>query len=244
MAKEKAVAVQQQAGALTTGGTARGFDNFKSEDLIVPRLRLLQGLSKAVTEGKGKLGEFQDSLTEENLGDQVEIVLMGLKNGAVYFVSGEGMKCKSENGVTSKNGDACVTCPYGEYWGKFHEDGTPPGCAGTKEFIAVTRKTLQGEENRPMLVSFLKTSYGLGKRLASMARLTGKDIFSRSYILKSDKTQNKKGTFAIFNLGVGTDLSSSEFKAAEGWFNMLGAVKVQAADEVVGNEPVPEDVGF
>ena len=233
------------SGSLTVGSqTARGFENFRQEDLIVPRLRLLQGLSKAVTDGKGKMGDFQDSLTEENLGLEIEVVLMGLKNGAVYFMP-EGMKCKSEDGMRSKNGDTCLACPYGEYWGKFHEDGTPPGCAGTKEFVAVTRKTLQGIENRPMIITFLKTSYGLGKRLASMARLTGKDIFAKSYVLKSERMQNKKGSFATFTVAPGADLPADELKASEGWYNMLSTVKVQATEEVIETKDVqPDDIGF
>ena len=237
MTKEKAMtAAEPTAIAEPMVNSARGFENFKSEDLIIPRLRLLQGLSEAVVSGSGKMGQFQDSLTGEILGEGVEIVLLGMQNGAVYFESGEGMRCKSGDGITNMEGVKCVDCPFNQYYGtRWKKDEEPPKCSATKEFVCVTKGTVEGSEQRPIVVSFLKTSYKMGKKLASIARLSGRDIFAASYSITSEMMKNKKGTYAIMNVKQCGWLKPEELAAAEAWYHTLGQsnVVVHEASEQV-----------
>lgn len=223
------IAIKQET-ALSTQTAPVGFDNFEMDDLIIPRIRLLQALSQAVSDGKGKMGDIQDSLTEENLGQSIEIVLLNFKNSAVMFKTGEGLVCKSNDGIIGKDGIECIHCPFGEYHGKFHDDGRPPACAATKEFLVVKRSSLS-ESPYPMLLSFLKTSYPLGKRLISMARLTGEDIYNYSYILSSGIDKNKKGTFATFKISKKDKLSQEEAQAAANVYRLLLNKKIQAHDD-------------
>jgi hypothetical protein len=237
----KMVIKQETAVAPIMGGTARGFENFKTEDLILPRLRLLQGLSQAVVDGVGKIGQFQDSLSGEIIGDSMEVVLLGMKNGAVYFEQGEGMRCKSGDGITNMDGVPCVNCPFNEYhskrWGK---DEPPPKCSSTKEFVCITRGTTKGTEQRPIVVSFLKTSFKQGRKLASIARLTGRDIFAAAYVLSSSTLKNTKGTFSVMEVKQNGWLTPEEYKVAESWFNKIGAanVIVHEASEVVDDDDI------
>lgn len=223
--KEKAVILNKKP---------KGFENFEIKDLVIPRIRLLQGLSKAVTDGVGKLGHFQDSLTNEVLGDAIEIVLIGMKNGAVYFKPGKGMVCKSDDGIVSVEGAQCAECPYGEYWGKFKPNKQPPACSGAKEFVVLKRSSIK-ENPYPMLLSFIKTSYGMGKRLASMARLSGEDLFARSYTIGSEKVQNDRGTFSKFTIRQNGRLGSDELGIVETWFEMMQKINVRSHedDEIV-----------
>jgi len=242
----KALSKQEHNTAITTPSTPRlGFDNFDVSELIVPRLRLLQALSESVSEGTGKAGEFQDSLSSELLGEEVEVVLLGMKNGAVYFETGEGLKCRSVDGRVSVNGDLCEQCPFGEYHGKFHEDGTPPKCASSKEFMSVTKGTIEGKEQRPLVISFMKTSYKEGKKLASMAYLAGGNIFNRSYKLASVKDKNDKGAFYIMKTSVGQALNQSELAEATRWYNILSTSKVRVVGDegqAANNEVVHDEV--
>jgi hypothetical protein len=231
MAKKNEMALEtSQPQAMVVHTKPQGFENIDIADLIIPRLRVLQGLSKAVADGIGRMGQFQNSLTEEVLGESVEVVLLGMHNAAVYFKTGEGMVCKSTNGVTSIRGDDCANCPFGEYHGKFKEDGTPPGCASVKEFPALIRSNLL-EAPFPILISFMKTSYPVGKRLASMAFFTGKDIFAKSYVLGTEKKQNNKGTFANPTVKVGSSLNEEELQIAQKWFTIMRSATVKAHDD-------------
>jgi len=226
----KQLAQKQETALAAPAHKPRGFDNFTTDDIVIPRLRLLQALSGAVSDGKGVVGDFQDSLTEENLGTSIEVVLLGMKNGAVYFQVGKGMVCKSNDGITSMNGDACIKCPFNEYHGRFHEDGTPPKCSSSKEFMAVTRATTQGKETRPLAVSFIKSSYPVGKKIATMARLSNEDIFAWSYIVSSVKTKNEKGAYAKMDVKKGEHLSKEEMVEAERWYNIFDNSKVIVSD--------------
>lgn len=232
--------VAKPQGMAMAGNGARGFDNFDNSDLIIPRLRLLQGLSQAVVDGLGIIGQFQDTLTGEILGDEVEVVLMGMKNGAVYFEAGKGMQCKSVDGITSIRGDSCKDCPFGHYHAGEWVDDVPPKCSSSKEFMAVTRKTLSGEESRPMVISFLKTSYKEGKRLASMARFTGKDIFANAYKITSEKIKNDKGTFAVLKLSPTGLITPEEFVSAESWYNILNNTNVKVHDDEMADEGIDD----
>ncbi len=209
----------------------KGFDDFDMEDLIVPRIRLLQSLSDAVQKNQGKIGEFQDSLSEETLGSSLEIVLLNFKNGAIYFKQGEGMKCKSNDGIFNMQGVKCTSCPYGEYYGKFHEDGTPPGCSASKEFLVVRRESLKTQPY-PMLLSFIKTSLKMGKKLISMARLTGQDIFAHAYTVTSVADQRPKGKFANYEIRPAGKLTPEELAVASEYHNIFAAKKIQAHDDL------------
>ena len=239
----KQIATKQETAMAPVSGTvARGFENFKTEDLIIPRLRLLQGLSQAVIDGVGKMGQFQDSLSGEIIGDSIEVVLLGMRNGAVYFEAGEGMRCKSNDGIANMEGVRCVDCPYGEYhsrpWGK---DASPPKCSSTKEFICITRATAQGKEHKPIVVSFLKTSYKMGRKLASIARLTGRDIFADAYVVSSSTMKGPKGTYSVLEVKQNGWLTAEEFKSAEGWYKNIGASNV-IVHEASEQEVVDDDI--
>lgn len=210
----------------------RGFDDFRQEDLVIPRLQLLQALSNPVTEGKASVGQFQDSLTNEILPDSFELVFLFYKHGAVYFETGKGMICKSNDGFINFKGIECKNCPHNVYYKTFSEDGQPPKCAATLELMAITRDSLKGKEQRPLVVTFKKSSIAIGKKIISMARFSGKDIFAYAYNVSSVKEKSAKGVFANYDIKRGDLLTSEEFLAAENWYNVLLGNNVKiAADE-------------
>ena len=243
MAKEtKELAKQETKELARVEQPPRGFDNFTNDDLIIPRLRLLQGLSQAVVDGIGSIGQWQDSLTGEILGDSVEIVLLGKKNGAVMFENGS-MACKSDDGQINMHGDLCSSCPHGCYHGQEWKDGeAPPACASTIDFTCITRKTLSGDEIRPIVMSFSKTAYKVGRKLASMARFSGKDIFACAYKLSSEKVKKPKGTIAVPIVTPAGRLSAEDLAHAENWYNMFGKGSVKVHDDAPVAAEDAEDI--
>ncbi len=239
---DQAIAVRE-SGALASPVPMEslGFDDFSMEDLVVPRLRLLQGMSQAVVDGKGQLGQFQDSLTEEVLGDKVELVLMSFKNGAVYFHDGK-LKCKSVDGITNVQGDACKLCPHSVYHKGEWTDGKSPACSSTKEFIAVTKATVEGKEMKPYIVTFTKTSYKTGTKLISMARLAAPQIFACGYEFQGVKEKNSKGTFGNFSIKPTGKLPPEQFSKAYEVYQLLKGTNLKAHD-TLEEQPV-EDVQY
>lgn len=230
MSTDTQVATTQETAVDVPRKAPRGFENFEMKDIILPRFRLIQTSSKSFKAGEAKAGDIQDSLTGEILGRSLELVFMGMKNGAVFFRPGEGMVCKSENGITSIKGDVCADCPFGEYHAEFKPNGEPPKCSSTKEFMAMRRDTLLTQPY-PMLVSFMRTSYKAGKQLASMMRLSGEDIFARGYVLSSKTEANKKGDFESLTVKQSSKLNQEELAVAEHWFEVLKSVNVKAHED-------------
>lgn len=224
---------QQPTQAITSKGPL-GFENFTQEDMLIPRLRLLQALSQAVSDGIGAAGQFQDSLTEEVLGDNVEIVLLGMRNGAAYFEPGQGLVCKSVDGISSIRGDSCKDCPFGQYHREWRDDKAPK-CSSTKEFLCVTKDTVAGKSSRPIAVSFMRSSFPIGKKLITMARLTGEDIFANSYVIKSKKEKNDKGVFYKMDVSKGAHLTQEELVKANHWYEVMNNMKVSVLDPEIEN---------
>lgn len=246
--KETTAMVVKEKTSMSIVNADMGFENFTADDMVIPRLRLLQPMSDSVVAGDAKPGEFQDSLTLDNLGTQVEVVLLKMQNGAVMFAdkdSGEeGVVCRSMNGIESMDGNKCSDCPYGEYHLKDWNGENPPKCSTTKDFTVVTRKSLSGEENRPMMLTFRRTSFKTGKSLATMAMFTGKHISATPYIMYSEKGKSAKGAhFVIKAKKSPTPLTEDEVQSALNWARVvrMADVKVHETVEEVGSEVVPED---
>src|SRR5687767_4311614 len=62
---------------------------FDRDDLILPQVRLAQGLSKAVQEGDAKAGEFVNTLTGENYGTGFGLVIVDYFKGRFYSPKGD-----------------------------------------------------------------------------------------------------------------------------------------------------------
>lgn len=227
-ARKQDVALVKQSPQLSIMNVMQDDDDgITAEDIQIPRVRLLQGMSQSVVDGVGKIGELQDSLSGESLGESIEVAIFKKKTGAIYFEAGEGMKCKSDDGLTSIRGDRCTQCPFGEYWGQWKGD-TPPKCAQTHDFMAVTVATLAGTDVRPLVISFSKTSLKVGRRLAQMLamnKLKG-HTYNSTIRLASEKVKNDKGTYAQFTVAKGRDLNQEELIAAEGWASLIKKKKV------------------
>jgi len=226
-------AVKQDTALVVGADAPSGFEDVDSGEFMVPRLKLLQDLSDAVKKRKsGKAGQFENSISEEVMDGPLELVCVSAKNGAVYLVQGEGKKCGSPDGITSDNGDCCKECPYDEYWGAFKGD-EPPKCSGTVDIIVIPRSALKSmlPESEAMLVSFMKTSRKIGRRLISMARATGKPLYARSYNFNSVEDHHKKGDFFNFKIDSNPWLSQDEFNVAAQLCARLQGMKIKTNDD-------------
>ena len=243
--KETAIATKQEMN-MVMGSADLGFENFTAEDMIIPRLRLMQPSSDDVVGNKCKAGEFQDSLTGDILGTEVEVVLLKMQNGAVLFgdktKGEEGMLCRSPDGIMSMNGDVCKDCPFGEYhMGEWKEE-KPPRCSSTKDFTIVTRLSLSGLENRPMVMTFRRTSYKAGKSLATMAMFTGKHIAATPYIVYSEFTKNAKGPHFLLRVRKAEkQLTDEELANAMQWASLVRMANVKVHDDTQAAEVVDDE---
>lgn len=118
-----------------------------SSDIIMPKLRLSQAMSKVNADDIVRQGNYYHSLTNENLGKTVLVVPVDMRKSRSRFVQGSGLLCRSfdllmgegDPGMpcegTQEEIDAQVPpkhrgCPL-RLWGERDANGrsTPPECS-------------------------------------------------------------------------------------------------------------------
>ena len=205
------------------GGVAVGIEDADmKEDILMPRIAILQGLSELVTEGKGSTGDLADSLSGENLGTEITFIPLFLFKTRVMFEIGEGLVMMSRNGLTitqasekykDRVGQPCDDVPESQWDGS-----TPPLLSKVLNFPVL----LNGKVNEmPICASFLRTGMKAGKILTSLIARSGEDAFARKYKLSTKMDTNAKGTYAVPVIELVGPCSDKEYAAAKKWHSRM-----------------------
>lgn len=123
---------------LITDGPALGFE-ISGEDIVMPKVKLVQATSLEAQKGQAKMGEFYNVTTGEvvNL-DDVTLLCMGRSRirFAKPFKRGEAPLCRSFDGICSTDGVVCKGCQYSD-WDKVEEGQSKPDCTMGYTWLAV-----------------------------------------------------------------------------------------------------------
>ncbi len=139
--KPKDLQVAAPTPLATPASNVAGFEHMSPDDLVIPRLRLLQGLSEAVTDERGKPGDWELTVADQIFTSPLTIIPLSVRNGAVLLEQGKGLVCRSNDGLKNMSGTPCSQCPYDSYY-KEWVDGVAPKCAATKDFLDTLAKVL------------------------------------------------------------------------------------------------------
>lgn len=176
-----------------------------SDDIIVPKLLLAQGLSKSVASGEAKMGDITNSLSGAVIGGNkapINFIPLTLKKywrqfevvngkktyrGTKPFVKGQAQELKEMRAASSGQGqtqwefDLCI------------------------DVYGFTESDVQDPIALPSVVSFTRTSYKAGQKVNShFASLEAADPMPlpyHTYMLEigCEKIQNDKGIFYTFD---------------------------------------------
>ena len=187
---------------------ARGVsDNVSQEDLLLPRIELTQALSPSVTAGDVRPGVLLNSVTKEELGNEITIIPIILEKNWIHWIpreEGGGMLWKSSN-----PSDPRVIAE--SMWGP---NGEKPTCTVYMNYLCI----IEGE-TMPVVVSFSVTSLTPGKQIYTTHKTYGGDLFARKYILSSKSKTNTKGTFFVLNIKDGGGVNTDTYATAETLYN-------------------------
>jgi len=231
--KEVAKKEEQSLAVRKSGkdGMPVGFEEVDmQQDILMPRVAILQGTSELVLDGKGKVGELADSLSKEIFGIDFTFIPLYCFKTRCKFKVGEGLVCQSRNALTCTMnidgthhvGESCMECKDAQW----PEDQTAggPECSLVYNFPAINASAIM---SFPIAISLMKTSSKAGKKLISLAMRTGEDMFSRKYKLITDKRTNDKGTFAVADIELAGKVTDEEYATAKRWFVSLRAKVVE-----------------
>lgn len=221
----------------------------QAQDLVIPKLLLMQNTSEYVGDEKAKLGDVVNSQTIEVLGgfaSPVAILPLKLyKTWRVYDMSGGQPEFMHQDPVTPANEKQ-------EWEGTEVVDGQtiPVRRDLCFNFFALLKTDIANGEGFPVVVSFKRTSMQAGRQLATQMFKMGairRPSYARNILLSVKKEKKDTNTYAVFECRVGDLSSEAEMLECKKWLGLLGSMKytVDEKDEDNTQKPVaqPEVVG-
>jgi hypothetical protein len=233
MAKE-VVKKESSEVALSTNVNDWGGSPITSQDIIIPRILVMQGLSEMVTDGDAKFGEFRESMNKELLGDSknpVEFIPFLLEK---VFIEYEDLKDEKKYlrmiPITPSNDSLPYQDEEKSAEGKMIKI-TRDRCMN---FYVLLPKEIELGTAIPYMLSFRRTSIKAGKKLATQMYVkninSGKTPAATTCLLTNTKSSNDKGTFAVLDIQASRASTQVEQVEAFKWLNLIkqGQAKVHA----------------
>ena len=224
MKKKKEKKMDQEVAVKESGALASPMDvaawgkqELTSQDIIIPRLLVMQGMSEMVTDGKAKFGDVVENLNGEVLaGLESGIEILPFKLEKIYKYIGADGKVLSSEPITPENENAGFECEV---------DGMAAKRFRTFQFYVLLPSELEVGGALPYMVEFKSTGLRAGKKMVTQMFAKNSAIgltpAGKTFMLTVDKVSNDKGTYAVPDVSVCRDSQESEVSEAHVWFKRL-----------------------
>jgi hypothetical protein len=228
-------------------------------DLVIPKLRISQGLSKAnilYSTSRGKdgvgMGNWYNSQSGQSFGETVYFVPVDMRKSRSLFLQGQGMMCRSFDLVQGE-GDPGILCE-GTYEEKLTvpaehrgcplrlwDDKTPPKCGITYNypgFVITADEIDQPEKAKPIqvILQLRSASTKQAKEINTIVMNDGAGVWQSVVLeLGVESRSNTKGTFFVPVVDWYASTDDSEFsrirRRADSMARSMGAATLRASLE-------------
>jgi len=237
--KPKVPAEKEKANVPATGGPqfVPGTEEESTEDMVIPRLRLLQSVSTEVEEEGSKPGKIRHSLSGEEW-DKLEVIPLFIRKSRICFdpenMKG-GPKCFAPDANKNRSGQICLEeCPFDEAWN--WKEKEPPRCDLVRSFPSLILK--EGKLTKGMdfaAMNFVKSSTPAATTLVYLRQKSGEPYWNYVYELTTQTKKFPKGMAYVFNIRQVRETTTKEREIAKGiYFSIKGKPVVE--EEVAGSE--------
>lgn len=200
-------------------------------ELIIPRVKLLQGLSPEVQEEPKDFhaGMIIDSLTRGGL---PETFIPIFKRTRWFRFNPRDAKSPhfvpevKPGGIVWRSDDP--NDPRVKAETQFGEHGEAPPATTFMEFLCYFEGLAM-----PVVLGFAKTSFKAGRELLSLARFSSGPMYGRKYKLRAVQESNDKGTFYVFRVLPAGLASPDEIEIGQALHAQLSKGGFQTHDESV-----------
>lgn len=219
------------------GQAPKGMEKVDSNDLIYPRLMLMQGTSPLVADGKRMAGEVVDNLTNDviaKFGERFLFIPVVFSKNRLMFKpreQGGGLACRSDDMTTARAGGAGVdrggspTSKCEECVNKEWDSNDKPKCNVSANIIGL----LPEFGMRPYVISGMKTQLPMMKKLVSLCKQTGADFYAHAFNLFSVGAESGGNKYKLLEFEAAGWASEEAYAAGEKFFKSL-AGKTWSAD--------------
>ncbi len=216
MTNEISKTEKNEISAIQNG--AWGADTVIASDLVIPKVLLMQGLSKLMNNENvsARLGEIRGSLEGNLLGGPKEAMEI-----IPFFVKENWNLFEEENGKYEFRGREPRTMANDSLPLEEVVEGKKIRRDKTIDVYVLSPKEIEQGEFLPYLISFTRTSFRAGKKLVTIGqklKMFKKPLASKIFKLISTKVENDKGTFYAFDVEQGVDAKPEHTAAAYNWY--------------------------
>jgi hypothetical protein len=206
-------ATQQQLPEWMRGMAGQGTERLTSDDVELPRLKLLQALSPEVQEGDNRPNSFYHTVAETNLGSTLTIIPLYIDIGYILWrprKSGGGILARAADGIHWTPADAVfdVTLDNGravswrtaktvaksglDQWGTMDPDdkNSPPAATRMYNIVAFI------EEHpgfSPAVVTLQRSGIRVARKFMAKLKLAQAPCFGLRYVMTGEADQNPQG---------------------------------------------------
>lgn len=219
---------------------AFGFEDTRSEDIVIPRIKVINALSPERVDGEASEGDVLNSLTKTNVTGQRFIPIRQFYNHIKWNPdrdAEERILCRSADGKIGQdeNGSiACATCRQYLFDNSKQGKESYPKCTAYINFLGYF-----AEDKMPVVLSFGKTNYNEGKKLLSIARSMRSSIWSYAYTIASKKITKDRNSWYIITAQMAGPTTEEDRAFANELFASLKDFTTEAYEEPF-SDSVPE----
>ena len=237
--ENKDVQVSGEAGNVANWGTG----GVSSQDIIIPRILLLQPMSQMVTNGEGVFGEFRESLAQEVIAavdDSFDVIPFHMEKVWIEFNVEDPNDKKFLRTVPIVPANEQLPYNY-----EYKDDKTGKTLKGmrdrTMNFYVLRPSELDAGSALPYIISCRRSSLQAGKKIATQMYVkntaSGKTPAATVMSMSASKTTNdKKQTYAVMDAKPVRPAKQEHIVEAFKWFQLIQSGKAKAHEESYSEE--------
>lgn len=207
--KDAPLDAEELLGAISSAA-GEGLENISSNEIVLPRLAIIQPTSPMVTDGDARPGDIANLVTGEVFGQKALVYPLLFWSSRLKWSSTElnsRIECSAKDGRNgSQKGPeyghgVCSQCPFSQWNGD-----TGPLCTEFKNILMLVLP--EGADPAALLdtapcvyaakrMAVKPTNQFLSAAAALRLRGNRVPLFASSYYLTTERTQNDKGTFFL-----------------------------------------------
>lgn len=242
MSETKDLSVSKGNEVATTSQVAQSSLGITANDIIIPKVLLMQAISEAVKARKIYAGQFLHSIDEVEMTSPLEFIVLNYFKEILTF---EDKKYVKKEAWTHQKE---VDLVREEIKGALVIQKSI-----SHNFTIILTKDIEEMTPFPMVVSFKKTSVKAGKKLCTqllMLEEFGAKPQDKTFKLSSKEESGDNGSYFVFEVSPGRKTTDEEKKVAYRWADRMKVVNVIVDDkdeEVAAGSPsgsaeAPKDV--
>jgi len=230
-------AAEQNLPTSYNAGVVHGFEDTHDNDIIIPRLKVIQALSPERQEGEAVEGDIINSLTKESMKGQKFIPVKQYYSNICWNPDRKAetrMLCRSFDGHIGQDDDgsvACEQCKKNKFDNTKKGRDAQPQCTAYLNFLGF----FEGDP-MPVVLSFARTNYNEGRKLLSIAKSLRCDAWNYGYTLEAKKVTKDGNMWYIIVPRMAGDTAASDRAIALEMYKAYHSITVQTDYEDAASE--------